>query len=55
MTNEAKKCIDLIIEEPIKIGHWLGFKDLIDIHNDWLKMMMFAKEDETLLAHRRKL
>lgn len=52
MTNEAKECLNLIIEEPIKIGHWLGFKDLIDIHNDWLKMMMFAKEDETLLAHR---
>lgn len=52
MTNEAKECLNLIIEEPVKIGRWLGFNDLIDIHNEWLKMMMFAKEDETLLAHR---
>lgn len=55
MTNEAKECLNLIIEEPVKIGRWLGFNDLTGIHNDWLKMMMFATEDETLLAHRRKL
>ena len=52
MTNEAKRYLDLIINEPVKIGHWLGFKDLTDLHNDWLKMMMFSKQDETLLAHR---
>ena len=55
MTNEAKQYLDLIINEPVKIGHWIGFNDLIDMHNDWLKMMMFSKQDETLLAHRRKL
>ena len=55
MTSEAKRYLDLIIDEPVKIGHWLGFKDLTDLHNDWLKMMMFSKIDKTLLAHRRKL
>jgi len=55
MTNEAKHYLDIIINEPVKIGHWLGFKDLTDLHNEWLKMMMFSKEDRTLLAHRRKL
>ncbi len=52
MNEEAKKYLDLICEEPVKLGHWLGFNDLTDIHNDWLKMMMFAEKDETLLAHR---
>lgn len=52
MTDEAKKYIDLIYDEPYKIGHWLGFNDLIELHNSWLKMMMFSKTDETLLAHR---
>ena len=55
MTNEAKRYLDLIIDEPVKMGHWLGFTDLTDLHNDWLKLMMFSKQDETLLAHRRKL
>ena len=55
MKNEAKYYLDLIIDNPVQIGHWLGFNDLIDIHNEWLKMMMFSKQDETLLAHRRKL
>ncbi len=55
MTNEAKRYLDLIIDEPVKMGHWLGFTDLTDLHNGWLKLMMFSKQDETLLAHRRKL
>ncbi len=55
MTNEAKHYLDIIINEPVKIGHWLGFKDLTDLHNEWLKMMMFSKDDKTLLSHRRKL
>lgn len=44
--------LDLIYEEPYKIGQWLGFDLLTELHNDWLKDMMFAVEDETLLAHR---
>ena len=44
--------LDLIYEEPYKIGQWLGFKDLKPLHNEWLKDMIFGEEDETLLAHR---
>lgn len=46
------KYLDLIKNEPVKIGQWLGFNDLTDIHNEWLKMMLFEKDDRTLLAHR---
>ena len=52
MNNEAKKYLDLLYDEPYKIGHWLGFTDLRPIHNDWLKDMIYGEEDETLLAHR---
>lgn len=49
---KENKYLDLLIDEPYKIGHWLGFNDLKPLHNQWLKLMMFSKEDETLLAHR---
>ena len=52
MDSEAKVYLDQIIKEPYKIGHWLGFDDLTELHNEWLKLMMFSEEDETLLAHR---
>lgn len=50
--EERNKYLDLLIDEPYKIGHWVGFEDLRPIHNEWLKLMMFSREDETLLAHR---
>lgn len=52
MNKEAKEHLDLIMDEPYKIGQWLGFEDLRELHNEWLKLMMFSEEDETLLAHR---
>ena len=52
LNQETSKYIDLIIDEPYKIGHWVGFNDLTPLHNEWIKMMMFSKVDETLLAHR---
>lgn len=51
-TTEQEKYLDLIIDEPVTIGHWLGFNDLTELHNNWMKMMMFSAEDVTLLAHR---
>ena len=44
--------LDLIHEEPYKIGHWLGFTDLTELHNEWLKDMIFGEDDETILSHR---
>lgn len=44
--------LDLIYEEPYKIGQWLGFDKLTELHNEWLKDMIFGEDDETLLAHR---
>lgn len=44
--------LDLIYDEPYKIGQWLGFDKLTLLHNQWLQEMIFGEEDETLLAHR---
>lgn len=52
MNKESKKYIDLILEEPIKLGHWLGFTDLKDLHNEWIRDFILKQEDQTLLAHR---
>lgn len=52
MKENQRKILDLIIDEPVQIGLRLGFNDLTDIHNKWLKMMMFSEDDFTLLAHR---
>lgn len=42
----------VIKHEPVRVGHWLGFKDLDKIHNEWLKSFLFGKDDETWLSHR---
>lgn len=46
------KYLTLIKEYPIKFGHFNGFNDLTNIHNEWIKSFLFAKDDQTLLAHR---
>lgn len=52
MTPEKKKYLNMIRTDPVKFGNLVGFVDLVDIHNEWLKSFLFTKEDQTLLAHR---
>ena len=47
-----KKLVKLIKENPVQIGRLCGFDKLTDLHNEWLKKMIFSKEDFTLLGHR---
>ena len=47
-----QKTLDLLWEEPYKIGHWVGFKDLTELHNGWLRSFLFGSSTQTLLAHR---
>ena len=47
-----QQAITLLTETPYKIGHWLGFKDLTELHNEWLRSFLYEKKDQTLLAHR---
>lgn len=52
MERERIKYLDLIAKAPYKIGHWLGFKDLTPLNNEWIRSFIFEKEDKTMLAHR---
>lgn len=47
-----KQALDLIWEHPVEIGHWVGFNDLTELHNEWLKMFLFSNDDMTLQGHR---
>lgn len=52
MNSSKQAVLDLLWNEPYKIGHWVGFKDLTTLHNEWLKSFLYADKDQTLLAHR---
>ena len=52
MNTEQIKTLDLIKENPVLLGNWVGFPDLAELHNEWLKSFLFATDDQTLLAHR---
>lgn len=44
--------LDLITDEPYILGKLVGFEDLTELHNGWIKKMLFSADDFTLLAHR---
>lgn len=44
--------IDFLKRKPAKYGHMLGFKDLTDIHNGWIRDMLLGKGDITKQASR---
>lgn len=52
MTDKQMRYIDLLLNEPMKIGHWLGFTRLTNLHNDWMIGFLRNNDDYTLLAHR---
>lgn len=44
--------LELLWERPVEIGHWVGFNDLTDLHNDWLRGFLYRTDDQTLQGHR---
>lgn len=52
MNSRKQAVLDLLWNEPYKIGHWVGFEDLTTLHNEWLRSFLYADDDQTLLAHR---
>ena len=52
MTTRQKQILDLLYDQPILIGHWVGFKDLTALHNEWLRSFLYSKENQTKQAHR---
>ena len=47
-----QEVLDLLWENPVEIGHWVGFNDLTELHNEWLKSFLYSSEDQTLQGHR---
>lgn len=47
-----EQALELVRDIPYKIGHIVGFNDLTELHNDWLRSFLLSKTDQTLLAHR---
>jgi hypothetical protein len=52
MRANKKQILDLIYDNPVKIGQWVGFKDLTELHNKWLKLFLWSTDDLTLQGHR---
>ena len=52
MNISKEQILNLIKYDPVEIGHWVGFTDLTDLHNEWLKSFLYGEEDQTLQAHR---
>lgn len=50
--TKKEKLLKLIKYHPVKIAQLLGFTDMTELHNKWLKEMLFDKDDRTILAHR---
>lgn len=47
-----RKLVLSLKNHPTRYAHLLGFTLLTDIHDEWIKEMITAKEDYTLLGHR---
>lgn len=52
MALSKDEAIYFLLDEPIALGHLLGFTKLTELHNGWIKDMVCGREDSTLQAHR---
>ena len=52
MTTSQKNTIDLLENNPVEVGKALGFTDLTELHNTWLKDWLWGYGDSTTQAHR---
>lgn len=50
--SKAKETAIWMIENPVEIGKLVGFEDLKELHNKWIKDMVMSTSDKTLQAHR---
>lgn len=44
--------LELLWNDPVLIGNWVGFTDLNELHNQWLKSFLYTDNDQTLQGHR---
>ena len=51
-SDKTRNLLKILMKKPVNIAHLLGFKDMTDLHNQWLKEMVYDTNDRTILAHR---
>lgn len=47
-----EQTVNILVQTPYLFGHAVGFNLLNELHNDWIKNMVFGTGDVTLQAHR---
>lgn len=52
MNTLQEETIALLENDPVVIGRAVGFKDLTEMHNEWLKKWLWDDNDITIQAHR---
>ena len=52
MNENQKLAAKVLINNPYEVGKLLGFKDLTELHNNWIKEFVISEKDISLLAHR---
>lgn len=52
MSFSKEQIMNLLKNEPYRLGHFLGYKDLTELHNVWLKDWLYSSKDSTTQAHR---
>lgn len=52
LTIDQMSWLDLVKTQPVAFGIEAGFDLLTDLHNDWLKAMLFDPKSRTWQAHR---
>lgn len=52
LNAEQRAIVNIIRNKPVELMRRFGFIDLIDLHGDWFKFMVFGQEDGMIQAHR---
>lgn len=52
LAEQKARTVDLLTKEPYKVGHFVGFKDLTELHNKWLINWLYGSKDTTVQSHR---
>ena len=52
LDKNVEKYLNIIKNNPHKIGKLIGFDKLTPFHNEWINKMIFNKSDTTLQGHR---
>ena len=52
MLMSRGQAVDIFVNHPAKFGNVIGFTKLTDLHDAWIRSMVFGDDDFTLQAHR---